>query len=243
MKKSYIVLIILTIMSFYVSDKAILYIENLNPLMKEIKYKSDNLNSLPVNAIIEGNTIIPGVNGKSINIRESFLKMNEFGAFNETFYVYDYIKPDISLNDNLDKIIVKGNKLDSVSIIYNGNLDINHTSLISNTNEINNNNFINISSEEIDFKNINNYIKRKKLNKICLINYSNISLCRKYKYYIVKPNIELTNNNYISNVSNINGGDIIYISDDLKIEYINHLLNELKYKNYKIIDLINIISE
>ena len=102
----YALVITLCVLSFYASDRLILYVENLSPLMKEIKMYEDTLYESPVNAIIEDNTIISGKNGRELNKRESYLKMNDFGSFNETFFVYDYIKPDISLKDNLDKIII-----------------------------------------------------------------------------------------------------------------------------------------
>ena len=62
--------------------------------IKELNYEP----VLPVDAIIDDNTIIPGIKGKKINERESYLKMNEFGAFNINFLQYDYQKPNISLD-------------------------------------------------------------------------------------------------------------------------------------------------
>ena len=116
MKIKYILLLCLCIFSFYISDKLLLYVEGFSPIMKSIKelnYEKVN----PVNAIIKDNTIIPGTKGKKINERESYLKMNEFGAFNINFLQYDYQKPDISLEDNLDKIIIKTNKINEISLI------------------------------------------------------------------------------------------------------------------------------
>lgn len=102
----YTLLIFLCVFSFYISDTLLLYVENSSPLMQTIN-EYQNLDEYePVNAIVDGNTIIPGKKGRVVNKRESYLKMNDFGTFNETFFVYDYIDPEVSLQDNLDKVII-----------------------------------------------------------------------------------------------------------------------------------------
>ena len=113
----YAVLIVMSIFSFYISDKLLLMVEGMSPLMQTINEVKDFREYEPVNAIIEGNTIIPGKRGRTINKRETYLKMNDFGTFNETFFVYDYQEPEISLKDNLDKIIIKGNNNSAISLI------------------------------------------------------------------------------------------------------------------------------
>ena len=108
-KLKYLVLIVMSIFSFYISDKLLLMVEGMSPLMQTINEVKDFKEYEPVDAVINGNTIIPGKKGRTINKRETYLKMNDFGTFNETFFVYDYQEPEISLKDNLDKIIIKGN--------------------------------------------------------------------------------------------------------------------------------------
>ena len=121
-KLKYILTIIAIILSFYFTDKLMILVDNKNPLMQTIIKEETNYNIKPVNAEIKDNTIIPGLNGKKVNRHKSLIKMEEFSKFNEIYLKYDEITPDISLKDNKDKIIVKGNKLkNKVALIVEEN--------------------------------------------------------------------------------------------------------------------------
>ncbi|MDD2505605.1 MAG: hypothetical protein PHF21_05005, partial [Bacilli bacterium] len=91
----YLFLGIFIILSFYLTEKIIVFLEDKNPIMKEISEVEHLYNTLPINAYIENNTIIPGIKGKTINKRKTFSKMENFGSFNEVFIFYNYIKPEI----------------------------------------------------------------------------------------------------------------------------------------------------
>ena len=221
------IMFIFILITFYFSDKLLLYVENLSPLMKSVKeHASDDL--LPVNAIIDGNTIIPGKKGKSVNIRESYLKMNEFRVFNETFYVYDYIKPDISLDDNLDKVIIKGSKDNLISIIVDNKLLEEYL----------------LSKDIKGFEELNLYFKRDKINKkICLIGYSSNEYCYKNNYYKVKPSIDIYSSNLVRDKNNISSGDIVFIHDNLSLSEGKILINSILSKRLEIVYLSDLISE
>ena len=60
----YVILIVMSIFSFYISDKLLLMVEGMSPLMQTINEVKDFREYEPVNAIIEGNTIIPGKEGE-----------------------------------------------------------------------------------------------------------------------------------------------------------------------------------
>ena len=58
--------------------------ELLNEIIdKSVKYKVD-----PAEAIISDDTIIPGIKGREVNIKESYEKMREVGYFNEKLLIY-----------------------------------------------------------------------------------------------------------------------------------------------------------
>lgn len=249
----YTLVVILMVFSFYVSDRVLLYVESLSPLMKEIEANMQE-EVLPVDAIIEGNTIIPGKNGEKVNIRESYLKMNEFGAFNELFYVYDYVKPNISLYDNLDKVIIRGNSKNHVSLIVDNkefqeyllNEDIKFNKIILSGNEITNKNieYINGSSDVESFKNLNVYFKREKINKnLCIVGYSSNKYCSENKYFKVAPTIEFYKSNLAKDKNKIDGGSIIFIHDNLSLSECKLILNEIYSANLSIIYLSELISE
>lgn len=51
--------------------------------------------------------------GSVVDELKSLSKMKEQDVFNNLYLVSQPIKPDISLSDNLDKIIIKGNSKNS----------------------------------------------------------------------------------------------------------------------------------
>lgn len=111
MKKTFqiIGLISLTCFSFFVTEKTTTVVNDMDEIMIEIKENMDKYKSDSIDAIIDKNTIIPGIKGKKVNINKSYKNMKLEGYYNDKLYVYDYKKPKISLNDNIDKYIIKGN--------------------------------------------------------------------------------------------------------------------------------------
>ena len=244
----------LVIFSFYLTDFVTDIAINTNSLMQVIKSKKNNYCVSSVNAIIEGNTIIPGIKGKIINEMGSYLNMKDFKAFNENYLVYDYVKPDISVEDNRDKIIISGNKNNrSISLLINNNdtihsylkkNDINYTKMIKYEDSIDYLDNVNIESDEKKYNDLNTLLKKNnKNNSICIVEYSNLSACKKNNYYLVKPNIILKNNNYITSLNEINNGSIILIDNNFNLENFKIVLNYIKRKDLKIVKLMEIIKE
>lgn len=242
----------LLVFSFYLTDLATEFAINSNPLMQTIKDNSKNYNTTSVNATINNNTIIPGIKGKVVNEIESFLNMKDFGSFNSNYLLYDLIEPEISLNNNKEKIIISGNKKirqvtllvrDTNLIEYLKNNKYKYTKLIKYDDLLDKDN-VNIESDRLKFLDVDTLLNKKKLNnKICIIDYSNIENCKKKKYYIVKPNIVIKNNNMVSNISNIDNGSIIYLSDNLSLDNLKIIINLIKRKDMKLVYLSEIIKE
>ena len=88
MKKIYKVVgvICLVIFSFFYTDKVILFIRESDPIMKSIRKSETSHKIDPINAQIDENKIIPGVNGKVIDYDNSYKKMKKYGTYNETCY-------------------------------------------------------------------------------------------------------------------------------------------------------------
>ena len=102
-------LISLTIFSFFLTDKTVTVVNNLDDLMQEVKNNNKSYKSSPMNAIISENTIIPGIKGKKVNINKSYKNMKKNGYYSDKLYIYDYDKPKVSIEDNKDKYIIGGN--------------------------------------------------------------------------------------------------------------------------------------
>ena len=64
--------ILLISFSFFYTDKVINIINHKNPLMKEIEELKSKYDVLPVNATLDTDTIVPGINGREINIDNSY---------------------------------------------------------------------------------------------------------------------------------------------------------------------------
>ena len=115
-------LLSLACFSFFITEKTTSVFENVDNIMLQIKENSTNFNIEPIDAIIENDTIIPGIYGRVVNIKKRYKKMKKYGNYNPDMYVYNYIKPNISLNDNIDKYIINGNKKNRyISLIFKVN--------------------------------------------------------------------------------------------------------------------------
>lgn len=111
MKKTFqmIGLISLTCFSFFVTEKTATVVNDMDEIMIEIKAQKDEYKTEAIDAIILDNTIIPGVSAKEVNVNKSYKNMKTNGYFSDKLFVYDYSKPKVSLTDNIDKYIIKGN--------------------------------------------------------------------------------------------------------------------------------------
>ncbi len=112
-------ILILSIFSFYYTNESIALIRNTDPIMQEIKNTESKYNVSSVDAKIIENTIIPGQVGKEINYEESYVKMKQYGAYNESLITLKEVKPVISIDDYYDKFIVSGNPTKkSVALVF-----------------------------------------------------------------------------------------------------------------------------
>lgn len=104
------VIFIIGLFGFFGVDKVVNIKKDNDLLMQTIKEKKESYSIEPIEAIVNNDTIIPGKNGKKININSSYNNMKKLGEFNDVFFVYDEVKPDTKLKNNYDKYIISGNK-------------------------------------------------------------------------------------------------------------------------------------
>ncbi len=135
-------LISLICFSFFMTEKTATVINNMDEIMIEIKNNYKKYSSDSIDAIIDENTIIPGICAKEVNINRSYKNMKQYGYYSDKLYIYDYIKPNISLSDNIDKYIIKGNSNKRmVSLIFK----VKHDDNINDILEIINNYNVNVT--------------------------------------------------------------------------------------------------
>lgn len=114
-----ILILLLAAFSFYYTNKSIELVREQDPIMKQIKTTDEKYTIEAVNAVIEDNTIIPGLVGKTIDYEESYNKMKQYGVYNEVLTTLKEVKPEVSIEDYYDKFIVSGNpEKKSVALIF-----------------------------------------------------------------------------------------------------------------------------
>ncbi len=251
----YIGIIAFMIFSFYYTEKIANFVSNKNPIKKEILKVKDEYNLNYVNAVIVDDTIIPGLDGLEVNVNRSFAKMKKGLTFNPNSLIFDLIAPKISLKDNLDKIIIKGNKnknmvaiiIDNNEEIYNysvnNNLRIN--AILNDNIKVNNNiEYINGSNTKEDYLATEKKLDKEKINKnLCLISYTDIKLCKEYSKYLIKENLILSSYNYLDIRNNITSGVVIIINNKATLDEFKLLIKEILFKDLEINYLSKVISE
>ena len=257
MKKygKYILFSLLVLLSFYTTNKTANLVRNQDPILKEIRNISLEKKEDFVNAVIEDDYIIPGMYGSVVDELKSLSKMKEQDVFNNLYLVSQPIKPDISLSDNLDKIIIKGNsKKQQVSFVIDENSSkkikdylvknsIKASLLITKDNFSKDSYFEQINNDFKNYKELDKTLKKNKINtNICVLdnNNSNLKFCKSKKKYLVKPEIFLDKTNIIEAKEALSSGSIIYIKD---ATYLDCLVEYIKSKDLKILTLSQLISE
>lgn len=125
-------------LSFIISEKTAYVVKDVDEIMTEIKEKQEIYKQEPIEAKIENNTIIPGLNGKKVDVEKSYKEMKKIGTFNEKYIVYEEIKPTISSKKEYEKYIISGNsKKNTVSLIFIVNKNDKIDSIINILNEKN----------------------------------------------------------------------------------------------------------
>ena len=251
----YILFSILVLLSFYTTNQTANLVRNQDPILKEIRNISLEKKEDFVNAVIEDDYIIPGMYGSIIDELKSLAKMKEQDVFNNLYLVSQPIKPDISLSDNLDKIIIKGNsKKQQVSFVIDENSSkkikdylvknsIKASLLITKDNFSKDSYFEQINNDFKNYKELDKTLKKNKINtNICVLdnNNSNLKFCKSKKKYLVKPGMFLDNANIIEIKTKLDSGSIIYIKD---ATYLDCLVEYIKSKDLKIVPLSQLISE
>ena len=252
MKKKHIIFsILILIFSFYYTNKVSEFIKSKDPIMIKIKQEKNKYENKPYNAIIKDDTIIPGKNGKTVNINKSYEKMKKLSFYSDSLYVYNITKPKISLNNQYDKLIIKGNS-------YNKNISIllkikdkdllNKIIKYSELNIILDNYFIELYKNDlINIK--NNIIVLENNNITNIVNYCYIvdefkKLCQNYNIYTIYPTF-ISYDIYYNTYQLLENGKIFAynIVNEKDLEKILFLLSGFKNLGYNIVSIDKLIEE
>lgn len=250
----YIGLTAILLFSFYYTEKMSKVVINNSSLVTEINNNSNKYNIKSVSAVIEDEYIIPGLNGYTVNVLKSYDNMRFLNTFNSYYLEYDTITPEVSLENNKDKIIKYGNKNKSaVAILVEDNQNIINYSKEKNikiTRLVNSNTYDKlayyeqINNDSIEFKKVETMLNKNNQNKnICIINNNIIDICKENNKYLVQITNTLNNYNLSNIKDNIQSGYIYFINDNVNVTDYKIFLRQIYYQDLEIIYLSNLISE
>ena len=260
MKKNFQIIGVLVLIwfSFFCTEKTATVIKNADEIMSKINEEKEKYNTKYIDAIIVKDTIIPGKSGLIVNIDKSYEKMKRIRKYNPSLYIYDKEKPSISVDDNYDKYIIKGNsKKRKVSLIFNGTIEE-----VKKIYDELKNNSINVSymlednkyddlikytkNENIDLI-MNSEIKDKYKNIYCYNSEKNkdfLQYCISNKYHSIIPTITVEDELYKKIKQNLEPGIIVFVNINNNTSYeIPTTINYLKSKGYELSNLTSLIEE
>ena len=250
----YIGLTAVLLFSFYYTEKMSNIVINNSSLVTKINENSKVYNIEAVSAIIENNYIIPGLNGYTVNTLKSYNNMKFLDTFNSYYLEYDKVYPNISLENNKDKIIKYGNSSkNSVVILLEDNIElINY----SQEKKIKINRLIdyNTFDKNAIYEQINNdydaYNKVETMlnninanTNICYVNGNLLEICKNNKKYLVESSLTLNSYNLSSIKNNIKSGYIIFINNNVSLVDYKILIRQIYYQDLNIVYLSELITE
>lgn len=260
-------LVTLICFTFFYTEKIIDVSIMQDDIMIEINENKDNFYIEPIDALIGGDTIIPGKIGKEVDVDKSYLEMKKVGYYEESLLKYQDIYPEKSIYNNYNKYIINGSKYEKkVSLVYIINSEIKLNKIKSYKN-IKLNLFIDstLLNKNIDiisyFKDneiynygnngkytmdnliiSNNIINNKAKNNAiyCLFidkNIESLNSCSNNKMFSIIPSI---NGDYNKIKNELTNGSIILINN---LDEINNIVRYINSKGYVISGLSEIIKE
>ncbi len=239
--------------SFYYTEKFSNIVINNSSLVKEINNNKNEYNIEAVSAVIDDEYIIPGLNGYAVNVLKSYNNMKFLDNFNSNYLEYDIVKPNISLENNKNKIVKYGNiKKNSVALIIKDNIDILNyskeknikiTRLIDHNTFEKNSNYEQINYDYVEYNKVENMLNNINKNKnICYVDSYIEEVCKNDKY-LITDSLKLNNYNLASIKDKIKGGYIIFINDNVSLVDYKLLLKQIYYQSLSIIPVSELISE
>lgn len=125
--------------SFFYTKQISTVIKDNDDIMKQIKEIEMQYKVEAKDAIMQEDTIIPGLSGSEIDVKKSYQKMKKTGTFNSNLLIYKDIKPSNSLRGNFEKYIISGNpskKEASLLFLVDGQDDITNIVKILNNKDL-----------------------------------------------------------------------------------------------------------
>ena len=105
--------------SFILTSEVKTASKEVDVLLNEIKSKKDGYKENAIEPYIEDDTIIPGINGREVDIGKSYENMSKVGYFDDKLLVYKTLPVKNILDKNKDKYIVSlNNSHMNISLLF-----------------------------------------------------------------------------------------------------------------------------
>lgn len=274
MKKYFKLFGLLTLIcfSFFYTDKVISVVSEQDPLKLQIIDLASLYKISPNEAVVSGNTIIPGNNGREVNVEKSYKKMKKNNVFNENLLVYDTLYPEYTLSNSLDKYVIRGsankkevsilfiiesdnnlfkiiNILDSKNIV--GNFFVEYKYLnnnISTIRKISNHNIYSYQQNySYDTLSISNNIIKRISNtepRFCLSKVMNDNNLGVCSYSNMNLIIPSIYGDVSSIMKNIDNGSIVLLDSNINIvNKLSYIIDFITGKGYKIVGLDKLLID
>ena len=247
-------IVAIAIFSFFYTEKIANYMLLNNELYQEIEKEKASYEIKSVNAVIDGEYIVPGLNGLAVNVKDSYYNMKDIEIFNSYYLMFDTTYPDVSLNSNVDKIITRGNEQkQSVSFILEYDKEIieffleygyDASVLVDIDTFDKNSELEQINNEINEYNNLDSLINKYSNNSnVCYLNEKNEKRCKKKSKFLVKTNKILNDSTVIDIKNSIKSGDIYYVAKNTDVKNIQLIINSILYKDLDIVRISELISE
>ena len=250
-----IIFIIGTVLCFkYLPREIALFMQKKDPIYETIMTLKSDYEITSLNAYIYDNYIIPGVVGKEVNVLESFRNMKYDGVFQEDALVFNEVAPEITLQDHKDKIIEQGNKIhqavalitqDEQLITYLEEMGISYAVLTTTENvNIHREHGIKVNYDISHYQEVEKILKENKEdNDLCYIRPNHEEFCKSVSKTLIKETLSLSKSDFPRKYSQVASGNILYLENNLGLQYLKLLLEQIRYKGLKIIPLNELVSE
>jgi len=267
----YLGLLSLMCFSFFITEKTVTVIQEVDDIMIQIKENKDNYYKEGLEATMEADYIIPGISSRVVNVDKSYQAMKKIGVYDQNFLVFDVTKPDIILKNHLDKYIVKGNyskrmisliflvEDNQIKEILNQIGDIKVSFVVRNydmkADSMNLEKAKELGHEILIYEEASteysSYMKKMNMMNID-IHYcynpnkkqSFLDLCKKNKQYSIYTDNVVTNKP-LQTVKNMlePGAIIVFETNSVLLQELPNIISHIEYKGYSIESLDNHLQE
>ncbi len=240
--------------SFYYTERIAKFMQSKDPIYESIKAIENEYKEDFVNAVINDDTIIPGLYGQAVNLEKSFQNMKNYGFFKEDALVFDETKPDISLEENKDKIIERGNarKLavtfllnDEKVILYFEELGLPYAVLTTKASfDKPRVNGLKINVDQANYEEVEKLLKlQNSKNSYCFISNLEYKFCKSKNKQSIKESLLINKSNFVQNYSKVKSGDLIFIDGEVELKNLKVLIESIFFRGLDIISLETMLKE